>query len=134
MIGTGCHTIGFSKCRQFTFRLTDGDQFLSPSLAQKIESQCPQSNSNNVMPFDPNSPFNFDTSYFQNLQNVNGLLFTDQILFSHPATKDLVSQFASSQSLFFQSLINSIIKMTTIGVLIGQDGEIRNVCSQVNSS
>jgi peroxidase len=128
----GAHTIGFSRCRQFSFRLTDGDQFLTPSLAQRIESQCPQANSNNVLPFDPSSPFLFDTSYFQNLQSVNGLLFSDQVLFSHPATKDFVSQFASSQALFFQSFIDSIAKLASIGVLTGEDGEIRSICSQIN--
>ena len=132
----GAHTIGFAKCRQFTFRMIDGDPFLNSSLAQDIRQSCPQLSSNVFVPLDSSSPFQFDNSYYKGLQNNMGLLLTDQALFAHPETKDLVNQFASSSNDFFQSFVDSIIKMSAIGVLTGEDGEgeIRNVCTQINQN
>lgn len=131
---SGAHTIGFSKCRQFNFRLNGQDQFYDPAFAAQLRGQCPQSGSTNVVPFDPSSPFGFDTSYYKNLQNNRGLLLSDQALFVHPQTKDLVNTFAASQSQFFEAFTTSVVKMFQIGVLTGSDGEIRNVCNVINSS
>ena len=130
----GAHTIGFSKCRQFTFRVIDEDPLLNSTLAQNIRQSCPQLNSNIFVPLDSSSPFEFDNSYYKGLQNNMGLLLTDQALFAHPETRDLVDQFASSPNVFFQSFVDSISKMSAIGVLTGEEGEgeIRNVCSQIN--
>ena len=116
--------------------MIDGDPFLNSSLVQDIRQSCPQLNNNVFVPLDPSSPFEFDNSYYKGLQNNMGLLLTDQALFAHPETKDLVNQFALSSNDFFQSFVDSIIKMSAIGVLTGEDGEgeIRNVCTQINQN
>ncbi|MCO5556162.1 hypothetical protein L7F22_009706 [Adiantum nelumboides] len=131
---SGAHTIGFSKCRQFDFRLNGQDPFYDSTFTTQLKEQCPRAGSTNVVPFDPSSPFGFDNSYFKTLQRNRGLLLTDQALFAHNQTRDLVNAFAASQSQFFQAFTASIVKMFSIGVLTGNQGEIRKVCSVVNSS
>jgi peroxidase len=114
--------------------MLDEDPFLNSTLAQSIREDCPQLNSNAFVPLDAASPFGFDNSYYKGLQNNMGLLLTDQALSNHPATKPLVDQFASSPADFFQSFVDSVAKMSAIGVLTGDDGEgeIRSICTQIN--
>ncbi|KAH7291693.1 hypothetical protein KP509_29G028900 [Ceratopteris richardii] len=131
---SGAHTIGFSKCRQFDFRLNGQDPFYDQQFVAQLKGQCPLRGSSNVVALDPSSPFGFDNSYYRDLQNNRGLLLTDQALFVHPQTKDLVNQFAASQTQFFQAFATSFVKMFSIGVLTGTNGEIRNVCNRFNAS
>ncbi|KAH7291694.1 hypothetical protein KP509_29G029000 [Ceratopteris richardii] len=131
---SGAHTIGFAKCRQFDFRLNGQDPFYDQQFAAQLRGQCSLRGGTNVVAFDPPSPFLFDNSYYRDLQNNRGLLLTDQVLFVHPQTKDLVNQFAASQTQFFQAFATSFVKMFSIGVLTGNNGEIRNMCDRINAS
>lgn len=75
-----------------------------------------------------------DLVALSDLQEGRGLLFSDQTLFVDNLTSSRVNLFASSQSQFFQSFVNSMIKMSSIGVLMGNNGEIRINCTIVNPS
>ena len=129
----GAHTIGFAKCSHFMARLSPIiDPTMDPSFAQQLKQQCPLNESNNPIPFDPVSPFWFDTSYYNALQNRKGLLFSDQVLAIDNRTQGLVRTYASSPNEFFQAFVNSMVKMSSIGVLIGNAGDIRKNCSAIN--
>lgn len=132
---SGAHTVGFSFCDQFDFRYMNPeslDASLDPTYAQQIKGQCVTKKT--IVPLDPPSPLMFDISYFTNLQNHKGLLHTDEVLFTHNSTRGMVDSFASSQSKFFESFPKSMIKMTSIGVLTGKEGEIRRSCGAVNAA
>ncbi|KAI5055559.1 hypothetical protein GOP47_0029080 [Adiantum capillus-veneris] len=131
---SGAHTIGFAKCRQFDFRLNGNDPFYDAAFTGQLRGQCPATGSTNVVPFDPSSPFGFDNSYYKTLQRNRGLLLTDQALLSDNQTRALVDAFAASQSQFFQAFSTSIVKMFSVGILTGNQGEIRKVCNLINSS
>jgi len=96
---------------------------------------CPDATTANITNLDLTTPDQFDNSYYSNLQQLNGLLQSDQELFSTPGavTLDLVNSFSADQSVFFDNFIVSMIKMGNIGVLTGTDGEIRTQCNFVNS-
>lgn len=83
---------------------------------------------------DPTTPNGFDKNYFTNLQNKQGLLQTDQELFSTSGadTVSIVDRFANSETDFFDSFAKSMINMGNIKVLTGSDGEIRTDCKRVN--
>jgi len=85
---------------------------------------------------DLTTPDQFDNKYYSNLQQRKGLLQTDQELFSTPGadTIPIVNSFSSNQNTFFDNFRASMIKMGNIGVLTGDEGEIRSQCNFVNKN
>lgn len=100
-----------------------------------LRQTCPEGgNGNAITNLDLSTPNGFDNNYFTNLQNNQGLLQTDQELFSNTGadTVDIVNRFANSQSEFFDNFVKSMIKMGNISPLTGNNGEIRLDCKRVN--
>lgn len=138
---TGAHTFGRARCSAFSHRLYnfDGAENPDPSLdttyLETLRQTCPNQdgNGNTLTNLDRSTPDGFDNNYFTNLQNKQGLLQTDQELFSTAgATVDIVNRFANSQSDFFDSFGQSMINMGNISPLTGNNGEIRMDCKRVN--
>ncbi|KAJ7539854.1 hypothetical protein O6H91_11G112100 [Diphasiastrum complanatum] len=137
---SGGHTIGVSHCNQFTDRLYNFSSFqqtdpsMDPSFVRTLKTQCPQVGKipSTVQLFDVTTPFVFDNAYFKNLQQGLGLLFSDQVLFNDPFTRQFVNQLIASEEVFFQAFVDAMIKMTSIGVKTGTDGEIRRDCTAFN--
>ncbi|CAJ1962916.1 unnamed protein product [Sphenostylis stenocarpa] len=139
---SGAHTFGRARCSVFNNRLSNfnntgnPDPTLNTTYLAILSGICPQNATVvNITNLDLTTPDQFDNNYYSNLQQLNGLLQSDQELFSTPGadTVDLVNSFSSDQSVFFDNFIASIIKMGNIGVLTGTDGEIRTQCNFVNS-
>ncbi|KAJ0088730.1 hypothetical protein Patl1_32941 [Pistacia atlantica] len=137
------HTFGRAQCRFFSGRLYNfsgtgnPDPTLNTSYLATLQQICPQNGSGTALTnLDPATPNAFDNNYFTNLQNNQGLLQTDQELFSTSgaATISIVNNFASSQTAFFQSFAQSMINMGNISPLTGSSGEIRSDCKKVNGS
>lgn len=139
---TGAHTFGRAQCRTFSNRLYNfsggnPDPTLSSSYLTTLRQTCPQNGSGTALAnLDLTTPDNFDNSYFTNLQNNQGLLQSDQELFSTSgaATVSIVNNFSSNQTAFFQSFAQSMINMGNISPLTGSNGEIRSDCKKVNGS
>lgn len=134
---SGAHTFGRSQCQFFSRRLNDTnpDPTLDTTYLQTLRQACPQGgNPSRLNNLDPTTPDDFDNNYFTNLQNNRGLLQTDQILFSTSGadTVAIVNRFASSQSAFFDSFAQSMIKLGNLSPLTGSNGEIRADCKRVN--
>ncbi|MCO5597852.1 hypothetical protein L7F22_051937 [Adiantum nelumboides] len=136
---SGAHTIGFSHCNQFADRLYNfgaigaSDPSLNVDFASTLKGECPNAGGDpsTVVPFDVTSPFSFDNSYYFNLQSGKGLLFSDQVIFNDETTRDVVNQLASSsQGLFFDNFVNSMIALGNISS--GRPGNIRRVCNTLN--
>lgn len=133
----GAHTIGVAHCptvsnRLYNFsRKASTDPTLNPKYAYQLKRECPPG-SNNEVDMDPPSPLTFDTSYYSNLLDNRGLFTSDQTLMSTPATAGKVRQFAGSSVLFKQKFAAAMVKMGKIGVLTGDQGEIRSYCRVVN--
>lgn len=83
---------------------------------------------------DLTTPNTFDNNYFTNLQTNEGLLLSDQELFSTSgaATIPIVNNFSSNQTVFFQNFAQSMINMGNISPLTGSSGEIRSNCRRPN--
>ncbi|CAL9207931.1 unnamed protein product [Musa hybrid cultivar] len=134
---SGAHTIGVAHCPTFSNRLynfsrkASTDPTLNPKYAYQLKKECPP-RSNNEVDMDPPSPLTFDTSYYSNLLDNRGLFTSDQTLMSTPATAGTVRQFAGSSVLFKQKFAAAMVKMGKIGVLTGEQGEIRSYCRVVN--
>ncbi|RDX74533.1 Peroxidase 15, partial [Mucuna pruriens] len=138
---SGAHTFGRAHCSTFIDRLYNfsntgnPDPTLNTNYLEILREICPQNaTENNLTNLDLTTPDQFDNNYYSNIQDNNGLLQSDQELFSTTGadTIDLVNSFSSDQTVFFDNFVVSMIKMGNIGVLEGDEGEIRLQCNFVN--
>ncbi|KAL0677551.1 hypothetical protein Bca4012_005532 [Brassica carinata] len=134
----GGHTIGTAGCATFRNRLfnsTTGpaDPTIDPTFLAQLQTQCPQNGDASVrVDLDTGSATTFDTSYFNNLSRGRGVLQSDQVLWTDPATRPIVQQLMSPRSTFNADFARAMVRMSNIGVLTAASGEIRRVCSAVN--
>ncbi|KAL9320633.1 hypothetical protein ACSQ67_012472 [Phaseolus vulgaris] len=140
---SGAHTFGRAHCITFVNRLYNfnntgnPDPTLDTNYLATLRQICPQNaTGNNLTNLDLTTPDQFDNKYYSNLQQRKGLLQTDQELFSTPGadTIPIVNSFSSNQNTFFDNFRASMIKMGNIGVLTGDEGEIRSQCNFVNKN
>ncbi|ESQ40600.1 hypothetical protein EUTSA_v10013916mg [Eutrema salsugineum] len=138
---SGAHTFGRGNCVTFNNRLFNfngtgnPDPTLNSTLLSSLQQICPQNGSGSgITNLDLSTPDAFDNNYFTNLQSNNGLLQSDQELFSDTGspTIAIVTSFASNQTLFFEAFAQSMIKMGNISPLTGSSGEIRQDCKVIN--
>ncbi|CAH1415927.1 unnamed protein product [Lactuca virosa] len=137
---SGAHTIGFAQCFTFKQRLFnfDGsggpDPLLDASLASSLQTVCPnQDDSNtNLVPLDAVTTTKFDNVYYRNLVNNSGILGSDQALMTDNRTSGMVLNYSKFPYLFAKDFGASMVKLSTVGVIKGQNGQIRNKCNLVN--
>uniref|UniRef100_A0A5B7BYN4 Peroxidase n=1 Tax=Davidia involucrata TaxID=16924 RepID=A0A5B7BYN4_DAVIN len=137
---SGAHTIGFAQCFTFKARLFnfDGsgnpDPTLESSLLSNLQSACPNQvdSDTNLAPLDPVSSTKFDNIYFKNIANNSGILQSDQALMGDNTTAAMVINYSKFPFLFLKDFGASMVKLSSVGVLTGQDGQIRKNCRVVN--
>lgn len=142
----GAHTIGKARCTNFRNRIygdfvaTTGLNPLSQQYLSKLKSVCPPvkgSSDNNESAMDYVSPDFFDNSYYQILLKGDGLINSDQELYSSflaIETKKLVAKYAENAIAFFEQFSESMVKMGNItNPDTYVDGEVRKSCRFVNT-
>lgn len=82
---------------------------------------------------DPETSTVFDNQYYQNLLARKGLFQSDSVLLENDSTRKTVEDFANDQELFFESWGQSFLKLTSVGVKTGNEGEIRRSCAATNA-
>ncbi|KAG0618098.1 hypothetical protein M758_4G038900 [Ceratodon purpureus] len=131
---SGAHTIGRANCSLLLlFALNNVD--INPDFNSTVFQEC-LANTSSLQNLDLTTPDDFDNNYYGNLINSEGLLISDQTLFSTPgaASVAVVQNFASNQDAFFSQFALSTINMGNIKPLTGDQGEIRTNCRVVNSA
>lgn len=140
----GAHTIGMARCENFRariygdFDLTSEKDLMSQTNLHNLRSVCPAvGGNNNVSALDYVTPDLFDNSYYQLLIKGQGLLNSDQEMYSSMLgieTRHLVQKYAEDALEFFKQFAESMVKM---GNITNADsfvnGEVRNNCRFVNS-
>ncbi|KAG6502157.1 hypothetical protein ZIOFF_042046 [Zingiber officinale] len=107
------------------------DDSLDPAYAAKLRAKCKSDTT--LVEMDPGSRSTFDTSYFELVSKRRGLFASDAVLLQDPQTRAYVRGYASGcSSEFFKDFGESMVKMSSIGVLTGTEGEIRKLCSARN--
>ncbi|KAI9113434.1 hypothetical protein K1719_015361 [Acacia pycnantha] len=138
---SGAHTFGFAQCFTFKSRLFNfggsadkSDPTMDTSLVQSLQKLCPNQNDSDtkLAPLDPATTNRFDNMYYRNLVSNSGLLQSDQALMSDNRTTSLVLNYSKYPFLFLRDFALSMEKMGRIGVLTGQEGEIRKNCRVQN--
>lgn len=120
------------------FESTSGINPVSESYLSSLKSTCPiGGEDNNITAMDYVTPELFDNSYYHLLLKGEGLLNSDQELYSSLMgieTKKLVHKYAEDAIAFFQQFSDSMVKM---GNITNQDsfatGEVRKNCRFVNT-
>ncbi|CAM0905178.1 unnamed protein product [Alopecurus aequalis] len=138
---SAAHTLGKAHCSSFADRLYNGsacstDPTLDGRYADRLRMRCrgPGDSSPAMAEIDAGSCATFDTSYYRQVARKRGLLRSDADLLEHPFTGAYVRRAATGRydGHFFRDFRDSMAKMGAIGVLTGDQGEIRTKCNLVN--
>lgn len=139
---SGAHSIGISHCSSFSNRIYNFssthpiDPSMDPKFARELRKRCPAPSTNArtdpTVPLDFLSPNKLDNKYYLLLKNKHGLLTSDQTLTTSPSTAWMVSDDANNGASWANKFANAMIKMGSIEVLTGNQGEIRRNCRIVN--
>ncbi|MCD7451314.1 hypothetical protein HAX54_010933 [Datura stramonium] len=110
---------------------------MDPTLAQQLRKRCPAP-SNSTTGADPTvqldviTPNRLDNKYYVNLKNYRGLLTSDQTLWTSPSTARMVRSNAIHGANWARNFAAAMVKMGSIEVMTGTQGEIRKNCRIVN--
>lgn len=130
---TGAHTIGQAACATFRDRIYNGTN-IDAGFARTRRRQCPASGGDgNLAPLDLVTPNQFDNNYFKILLQKKGLLQSDQVLFSGESTDSIVREYSRNRAKFNSDFAAAMVKMGDIDPLTGYSGQVRRICSVVNS-
>ncbi|XP_021766378.1 cationic peroxidase 1-like [Chenopodium quinoa] len=132
---TGSHTIGRARCTTFRKRIYE-ETNIDPNFAKAMQAHCPrQGKDSDRIPIDSTTPYVFDNAYFKNLMQQKGLLDIDQELYTGKGgpTDAIVANYSANQDNFFKEYASAILKFGQVGVLTGNDGEVRINCRKVNA-
>ncbi|KAI3829938.1 hypothetical protein L1987_04070 [Smallanthus sonchifolius] len=132
---SGAHTIGKARCTNFRARVYN-ESNIDPLFAILRQSNCPLSigsGDNNLAPLDVITRNHFDNHYYKNLIRHQGLLHSDQQVYSGGSTDSLVEQYSRNPISFNMDFASAIVKMGDIRPLTGANGEIRRNCRVVDS-
>ncbi|XP_031384492.1 peroxidase 11-like [Punica granatum] len=141
----GAHTIGMAQCKNFRSRiygdydLTSSKTLSSESHLNELKSICPPigRGENNIAPMDYVTPNLFDNSFYHLLVNGEGLLNSDQEMYSSilaVQTKEIVKKYAADPIAFFVQFSESFVKMGNItNPESFVNGEVRKNCRFVNT-
>ncbi|XP_020269555.1 peroxidase 25-like isoform X1 [Asparagus officinalis] len=140
----GAHTIGQTDCLFFRYRLYNftatgnADPTISQSFLPQLRSLCPQNgDASRRVALDAGSMTDFDVSYFKNVRDGQGVLESDQRLWEDATTQNIVRNYAGNVRgllglRFSYDFPKAMVKMSSIGVNTGKQGEVRKICSKFN--
>ncbi|XP_020092671.1 peroxidase 57-like [Ananas comosus] len=145
----GAHSMGLCHCGFFIDRLYDykgsgsPDPTMEPNVLNTLQQKCPPhlvtidnitEDSIVFMNQVSSTPFHFDNSLYHASLNEKAVLQIDQELAFTDVTSKLAAQYANNPGTFLNQFAKSMIKLGSIGVLTGQEGEIRLNCRVVNNA
>ncbi|KAG5554911.1 hypothetical protein RHGRI_012461 [Rhododendron griersonianum] len=100
-----------------------------------LRTKCkgPADTTTNV-PMDPGNGPGFDNHYYTILKQNKGLFQSDAALLTDKSASDDVNEMSTvSNQEFFKYFGHSMKRLGAVGVLTGNSGEIRKICSAINS-
>nr|CAB3477081.1 unnamed protein product [Digitaria exilis] len=143
VILSGAHTVGRSHCSSFVNRLygfsnaSSVDPSMSSAYAFLLQNICPSNSSqffpNTTTEMDLMTPEVLDNKYYLGLTNNLGLFTSDQALLTNATLKKAVDEFVKSESKWKSKFTKAMVKMGSIQVLTGTQGEIRLNCRVINN-
>jgi len=141
---SGAHSIGQSHCSSLVSRLYNFNKThpTDPSLdgvyAKILKARCPVGsahNSKKIVAMESKTPNTLDNLYYDSIIKNEGMFISDATLLTNRNTRNLVFANSGSTKLsrWQQQFSVAMVKMGTIGVLTGNQGEIRQNCRVINN-
>jgi peroxidase len=130
---SGAHTVGRVRCVIVRGFLNDTDT--NAVFRERNARICPPNvDAKKLTDLDLNTPDKFDNQYYKNLLAGEGIIRSDQVLWSTKGliNTPLVASFALNPFAFSVQFGLSSIRMGNIKPLTGKQGEIRKKCALVN--
>ena len=136
---SGAHSIGVSHCRSFKERFTNIiDSEIDRAYAEDLKNKCNNDDSI-TLPQDQVTPDTLDNWYYKKMNQNKVLFFSDWVLRTDKASQLLMTKFATIDAdvpvVSWQAQFR--VAMQTMGSIIelpAGEGEIRKVCSAVNTN
>ncbi|KAH9319580.1 hypothetical protein KI387_021349, partial [Taxus chinensis] len=132
---SGAHSIGVSHCSSFRDRLYNinntglQDPTLDAQLARRLRLTCPPADTPDpTVALEPITPTKLDNRYYSQLHRNRGLLTSDQTLLANPSTRTMVNTIIKSPSIWRNKFGEAMVRMGSIQVSTGSQGEIRRNC------
>jgi peroxidase len=133
----GGHTVGGAHCGSFRYRLTDPNCGMDEAVRRDMLDTCGAADqpldTDPAAFLDPDTPFAVDNNFYAQLMGNRTLLQVDQEAATHHATAPHVAYYAASNDAFLQRFSEAMEKLSNVGVLEGDAGEVRKVCSRYNT-
>ncbi|PSR85077.1 Peroxidase [Actinidia chinensis var. chinensis] len=130
----GAHTLGITHCHSLpSHHLSNTQVPMDPALALMLSLGCPLGSHTPNTSFVLNDPTTliFDNLYFANAISGRGILRVDSELPLDPRTGPFVEHFAGDQNGFFTAFSSAFVKLSSSGVLTGNEGVIRASCDTI---
>ncbi|CAK9231243.1 unnamed protein product [Sphagnum troendelagicum] len=126
--------LGVGHCRSFESWLQESDPSPRLVFGADLEAACAAIELTDLVAF-PNdlTNFVFDNQYYIDARNGRGVFIIDAELPLDSRTTDIQQTFANGQQAFFDTFTTAFVKMTSRGVLIGNEGQMRQNCHFVNT-
>lgn len=130
----GSHTVGVAHCTNFMNRLYPTmDRNLGLLYGSTLRARCPAGVPLNLVATLDTTFLRFDNSYFRNILGNRALLTIDSEMSLDPRTAPVVQNFANNQGAFFNAFASGFVKLSSVGVHTGINGEVRLQCHSTNS-
>ncbi|CAI0396163.1 unnamed protein product [Linum tenue] len=112
----------------------DAEPSLDPTYASELRKKCKPDGAGAGIELDRKSSRTFDTHFYEGVTQTRGLLISDAALLDDSATRAYVERQSSYGvgASFGRDFGESMVRMGGIGVLTGNQGEIRKRCGFVN--
>ncbi|TVU18016.1 hypothetical protein EJB05_34081, partial [Eragrostis curvula] len=126
---SGAHSFGMSHCIGVVNRLyPTTDATMNATYAEELRKVGPLFNNNRVT--DPNE---LSSQYYSNVLSGQVLFMSDQTLTSRNDTAAKVAFYAGNPLAWKVHFSAAMVKMSGLHVLTGTQGEVRKVCSAINT-
>ncbi|KAL8166321.1 hypothetical protein V2J09_007820 [Rumex salicifolius] len=133
VILSGAHSVGVAHCSSFSNRFNPLDVTMDPNFAVGLEAKCPaNAPSSTTVALDVQTPFTLDNKYYLDVTQKRGLLTSDQVLMNSGITANLVKEYASHNKVWAIEFGGAMVRMGSVGVLTGSQGQVRKNCRFVN--
>jgi len=133
---SGAHTVGRSHCSSFVPDRLAAPSDINPGLAWFLRSRCPANATSGgddpTVMQDAVTPNDMDNQYYRNVLSHTVLFTSDAALLTSPETAKLVVDNARIPGWWEDRFKKAMVKMASIQVKTGYQGQVRRNCRAIN--
>ncbi|KAL5996468.1 hypothetical protein ACLOJK_026547 [Asimina triloba] len=134
----GAHTIGITHCiniidQQHKPESSDYSNLAESQTRMFLKFSCPKEipAAKSIFVGNDLTSFAFDNQLYRDTIGGRGVLRIDSDMAVDPRTASIVQHFAIDQAYFFQAFSSAFVKLSSDGVLTGNEGGMRRSCNRI---